>query len=63
MQSKLCLSETNRKIGGVCGGVGEYFNIDPTLVRLVWLFLILFFGTGLVAYFVAWILIPRAPKF
>ena len=38
------ISETNRKIAGVCGGIGEYFEIDPVLIRV--LFLILFFGLG-----------------
>ncbi|MGI6777752.1 MAG: PspC domain-containing protein [Acetivibrionales bacterium] len=61
MEKRLYLSETNKKIGGVCGGIGEYFNIDPTLIRLAWVILIFAGGTGLLAYFVAWAIIPRRP--
>ena len=55
---KLYRSETNRKIAGVCGGVGEYFGIDPTLVRLGWVFLTLCAGAGLLAYIIAAIIVP-----
>ena len=51
-------SQANRVLGGVCGGLGHYFNIDPVLVRLVWLLLILFGGIGLVLYLIAWVIIP-----
>jgi phage shock protein C len=47
-EKKLFRSRTNRKIAGVCGGLGDYFNIDPTLVRI--LFLIFFGGGGLLLY-------------
>lgn len=60
MQGTMYRSRTNRKIGGVCGGLGEYFNIDPTIIRLVWLLSILLFGTGLLVYVIAWILMPEA---
>lgn len=53
--------EENSYIGGVCAGVAEYFDIDPTLVRLFFLFIVLMRGTGLVAYIIAWIVIPRKP--
>ncbi|MDF2524740.1 MAG: phage shock protein PspC [Clostridiales bacterium] len=59
MGNKLYLSDMNKKIGGVCGGIGEYFGIDPTIIRLVWIILAFAFGTGLLAYFVAWAIIPR----
>lgn len=60
MEKKLYLSETNKKIGGVCGGIGEYFNIDATLVRLLWILSVfLGFGAGLIAYFLAWAIMPR----
>jgi len=49
----------NRKIAGVCGGIAEYFGLDPTVVRLVWLFAVLFFGTGIWAYIICWIVIPE----
>lgn len=49
----------DRKICGVCSGIAEYFNIDPTIVRLIWLLLVLCAGTGLVAYFIAAIVMPE----
>jgi len=59
MSKKLYLSETDKKIGGVCGGIAEYFDIDSTLVRLGWILFILAGGSGLLAYFIAWIIMPR----
>ncbi len=53
----------NRIIGGVCGGVGEYLEVDPALVRLVWGVLFLFGGIGLLAYLVAWMIIPSTDVF
>ena len=53
------LSDTDRKIGGVCGGIAEYFNIDSLLVRVAFLLCIFGFGGGLVAYIVLWLLAPR----
>ncbi|ADH61123.1 phage shock protein C, PspC [Thermoanaerobacter mathranii subsp. mathranii str. A3] len=61
MSKKLYRSRTQRMIGGVCGGIAEYFNIDPTIIRLIWAFLIIFCGTGLLAYLIAWIIIPEEP--
>jgi phage shock protein PspC (stress-responsive transcriptional regulator) len=55
---KLCKSRSNRFIAGVCGGVGEYFNVDPTIIRLVWA-LLGCTGTGIVAYIVAAIIMPE----
>jgi phage shock protein C len=43
---------------GVCGGIAEYFNIDPTLVRLVWVIITLMGGAGILAYIIAAIIIP-----
>ncbi len=48
----------NKMIGGVCSGIAEYLDIDPTIVRLLWLFAILLAGTGILAYVVCWIVIP-----
>ncbi|MCX8129494.1 MAG: PspC domain-containing protein [Clostridia bacterium] len=59
MEKKLYLSDTNKKIGGICGGLGEYFNIDATFLRLLWVVLVLFAGTGILAYLIAWMIIPR----
>ena len=58
---RLYRSRTNRKIAGVCGGVGAYFGLDPTLLRLVWALLILLGGTGLLAYLICWLVIPLEP--
>jgi phage shock protein C len=58
---RLYRSRTNRVIAGVCGGIAEYSNIDPTVVRLLWLLLSLIWGTGIVAYIIAWIIIPEEP--
>lgn len=59
MNKRLYRSVDDRVMGGVCGGLGEYLNVDPTLVRLVCAFLILFGGTGLLLYLIAWIIIPE----
>jgi phage shock protein PspC (stress-responsive transcriptional regulator) len=58
---RLYRSRTKRIIAGVCGGIAEYFNIDPTIVRLLWLLLTLSGGTGLVVYILAWVIIPEEP--
>lgn len=55
---KLYKSSVNRKLCGVCGGIAEYFNIDPTLVRLVWVIITLMGGAGILAYIIAAIIIP-----
>ncbi|MCI8281807.1 MAG: PspC domain-containing protein [Lachnospiraceae bacterium] len=60
MQPKrLYKSKTNRVLFGVCGGLGEYFNIDPTIFRLIMVLLICGAGSGLLAYIVAAIIIPE----
>jgi len=55
---RLYRSETNKMLCGVCGGIAEYFNIDPTLVRLGWVILAPAFGVGIVGYLIAAIIIP-----
>ena len=55
---RLYRSDTDKMICGVCGGIGEYFNVDPTPIRLLWAVLACS-GTGVVAYFIAAIIIPR----
>ena len=60
---RLTLSATDSKIAGVCGGIAEYLDVDPTVVRLIWLVLSIVPGVvagGVVAYVVAWIIIPKA---
>ena len=57
---KLSRSRKNRMIAGVCGGIGEYLEIDPTVIRLIWVLLVfLSFGTAIIAYIVAWIIVPE----
>ncbi len=56
---KFYLSSTDKKIAGVCGGLAEYFEVDALLIRVLFLAAILEFGTGLLAYFVLWILAPK----
>ena len=59
---RLFRSKKNRMIAGVCGGIGEYFDVDPTLIRLLWALITLFtIGTGIIAYIIAWIIIPEKP--
>ena len=57
----LSLSRTNRKIAGVCGGFAEYLDLDPTLVRILWVMLVIFGGCGLLGYIIAWIIMPEEP--
>jgi len=58
---KLYRSGKNKILGGVCGGMGEYLDIDPTIIRLLWVLFGLS-GIGIVFYFIAWLIIPRNPK-
>lgn len=55
---KLYRSSTNKMIFGVCGGVAEYINVDPTIVRLVWALLGISAGVGVVLYIIAAIIMP-----
>ena len=57
---RLYRSSTKYMLAGVCGGIAEYFNIDPTLIRLAWIILTCMgFGTGIIAYIIAAIVIPK----
>ena len=56
---RIVRSINDRKIGGVCAGVADYFDLDPLLVRIVWLLLLLCAGTGGLAYIICWILFPE----
>ena len=58
---RLMRSSRDKKIGGVCAGLAEYFDLDPTVVRIVWLLAIFFAGTGFLIYLVLWIALPLAP--
>ena len=59
---KLYRSRTHRMVAGVCGGLGEYFNVDATLIRGLFLVLAVFGGSGLLIYLVMWIIVPDAGK-
>ncbi len=59
---RLYRSTEDRMIAGVCGGLGEYFGIDSTLIRLVLLFLVIWGGGGVLVYIIAWIVIPEASE-
>lgn len=58
---RLYRSRTNRSIAGICGGIGEFFDADPTMIRLVTLLLILFGGISIWIYIILWIVIPEEP--
>jgi phage shock protein C len=58
---RLYRSKVQRVLGGVCGGIGEHLDIDPTVIRLVWAVItLLSVGIGIIAYIVAWIIVPEA---
>ncbi|MFP3155248.1 PspC domain-containing protein [Lachnospiraceae bacterium ZAX-1] len=59
-RKKLFKSRNNRVLCGVCGGLGEYFNVDPTIIRLLLVLLACGAGSGIVAYLVAAIIMPEA---
>ena len=58
MSKRLYKSNTNRMIDGICGGIAEYFNIDPTLVRLGWILFCALGGSGVLAYLICAVIIP-----
>ena len=62
MDKRLYKSTENKMISGVCGGIDEYFGIDPTLVRLGWVLFCALGGSGIIAYIIAAIIIPRKPQ-
>ena len=59
---RLYRSGRDKILGGVCGGIGEYLRIDPTIIRLIWVIAALVYGTGIMLYIILWIIIPRNPK-
>jgi phage shock protein C len=58
---RLYLSRTNKVIAGVCGGLGEYFGIDPVILRVIAVVLVFAHGIGLIGYFIAWLVMPKRP--
>ena len=61
MSKKLYKSNTNKMLEGVCGGIAEYFGVDPTIVSLAWVVFCALGGSGILAYIIAAIIIPSAP--
>ena len=64
VQKRLMRSSTDCKIAGVCGGIAEYMDVDSTIVRLVWVLLVIFpvpLVPAVLGYFIAWIVMPQAP--
>jgi phage shock protein C len=55
---RLVRIQKGRKVAGVCTGFGTYFDVDPTLIRLLWIVLILAGGAGILLYLIAWIIMP-----
>lgn len=58
-RKKLYRSPNNRMIAGVCGGIGEYFDVDPVLIRIIFLLLTLMGGSGVFFYIFSWVIIPK----
>lgn len=58
---KLYRSRSNRQLAGVCGGLAEYFNMDATLLRVLFIVLAVLGGSGIVLYLAMWIIVPREP--
>ncbi len=59
MNKRLRRSRSDRMIAGVCGGLGEYLGVDPVIIRLLWAIAIFAYGTGLLLYILAWIVVPE----
>ena len=62
MAKKLCKSRKNKSLFGVCGGIAEYFNIDPTICRILFVILTFFSGCGIIIYIIAALIMPHKDK-
>lgn len=60
-EKRVYRSRTDRVLGGVCSGLGKYFGLDPVLIRVLWAIAFFVGGAGLLAYIIAWIIIPEEP--
>jgi len=58
---RLMRSSTDKKVGGVCAGVADYLDMDPTLVRVLWVLVVFCAGTGILLYVILWLVLPLAP--
>lgn len=63
MNKRLYKTNRNKMLEGVCGGIAEYFNLDPTFVRLGWILFCALGGSGILAYIIAAVVIPRNPEY
>ncbi len=61
MEKRLQRSRTERMIGGVCGGLGEYFGVDPTIIRVLWVAITMLGGAGILLYLILWVVMPLEP--
>ena len=59
---RLYRSRSKRMLGGVCGGLGEYLNIDPTVLRVIFVILAFVYGASLLIYVIMWLLVPQEPE-
>jgi len=59
---RLYRSRSNRMLGGVCAGLGEYLNVDPVVIRVLFVILTFLYGASLLVYLIMWILVPEAPQ-
>jgi len=63
MKKQLMRSGRDKKIAGVCAGVANYFDIDPTIVRVIWGVLAFCYGAGIIAYIILWMIAPVATDY
>jgi len=61
MDKRLFRSRSNQVISGLCAGIGDWLNVDPTVIRLLTIALVLFGGCGILCYLIGWIIIPEEP--
>ena len=61
MNKRLYRSSTDKKLAGVCGGIAEWLDVDPTIIRLGWVLCTLFVGAGILAYLIAILVMPNPP--
>ncbi|MFH0917123.1 MAG: PspC domain-containing protein [bacterium] len=61
MEKRLQRSRTEKMVGGVCGGLAQYFDVDPTIVRILWVIITLLGGAGIILYIVLWVIMPLEP--
>ena len=62
-KKRLTKSKTEKKIFGVCGGIAEYLNVDPTIIRLIWTGSVIVFGVGVIGYLAAALILPEDKNF